>query len=133
MSEPSADPAPADSKGSATGTTVVAPRGDLDLLSAPPLSARLDTLTAGPRPDVVLDLRAVSFIDCAGLGVLCRARNRALARQGRLRLVADNAHFLRIVRHVGLDGVFDIMPRLPETLAVAGAGRAAAPAGDLRG
>ncbi|MCH0562271.1 MULTISPECIES: STAS domain-containing protein [unclassified Streptomyces] len=124
MPEATVDHAPVRSERSATGTTVVAPHGDLDLLSAPPLSARLDTLTAGPRPDVVLDLRAVSFIDCSGLGVLCRARNRALARQGRLRLVADSAHFLRIVRHVGLDGVFDIMPRLPETLGVAGARRA---------
>ncbi|MFF9624630.1 STAS domain-containing protein [Streptomyces griseosporeus] len=98
-----------------SGTTVLAPSGDLDLLTAPTLSARLDDLTNGPSPDVVLDLRAVSFIDCAGIAVLCRARNRVRARCGRLRLVTDSAHFLRILRHVRLDGVFDLLPGLPPT------------------
>ncbi|MGJ3558392.1 STAS domain-containing protein [Streptomyces sp. INA 01156] len=37
------------------------------------LSRRLDTLADRAFPDLVLDLRAVSFIDCSGLGVLCRA------------------------------------------------------------
>ena len=38
-------------------TTVVELRGELDLLAAAPLSARLDELTTGPHPDLVLDLR----------------------------------------------------------------------------
>lgn len=90
------------------GTTVVELRGEIDLLTAPPLSARLDTLTAGPCPDLVLDLRQVSFIDCSGLSVLCRARNRVLARHGRLRLVADSARFLRVLRGTLLADVFEI-------------------------
>lgn len=99
------------------GSTVVTLRGEIDVLAAPPLAARLDALTAGPQPDLVLDLRAVSFIDCAGLGVLCRARNRTRARHGRLRLVTDNACFLRILRCTDLTGVFDVRPRWPEDLA----------------
>ncbi|MEU3844369.1 STAS domain-containing protein [Streptomyces sp. NPDC028635] len=90
------------------GTTLVEVRGDLDMLTAPSLAARLDELTAGRRPDVVLDLRGVSFIDCAGLGVLCRARNRVLARWGRLRLVSDDPGFLRILRYARLADVFEI-------------------------
>ncbi|WP_367325245.1 STAS domain-containing protein [Streptomyces sp. HUAS ZL42] len=101
------------------GATVVELRGEIDLLSEPPLSARLDELTAGPHPDLVLDLRAVSFIDCAGLRVLCRARNRTTARGGRLRLIADSPNFLRILRHTGLAGVFEIHACPPETLAAA--------------
>lgn len=99
------------------GTTVVALRGEIDLLSAQPLSARLDMLTAGPRPDLVLDLRSVSFIDCAGLGVLCRARNRTTARGGRLRFVTGDTGFLRILRHAQLGGVFEIHARLSNALA----------------
>ncbi|WP_340384408.1 hypothetical protein U5640_41625 [Streptomyces sp. SS7] len=57
--------------------------------------SRLDALTAGPRPDLVLDLRPVSFIDCAGLGVLW---------------------FLRILRCTGLAGAFGIHPRRPADL-----------------
>jgi anti-sigma B factor antagonist len=82
-----------------------------------PLSTRLDTLTAGPCPDLVLDLRPVSFIDCAALGVLCRAHNRALARDGWPRLVCDSDLFLRLLRCTGLSGIFDLHPRWPEDLA----------------
>ena len=91
-------------------------RGEIGLLAAPALAALLDSLTAGMCPDLVLDLRAVSFIDCTGLGVLCRARNRVLARQGRLRLVTQNACFLRVLRITGLAGVFEINPDLPRLL-----------------
>ncbi|WP_345663869.1 STAS domain-containing protein [Streptomyces venetus] len=96
---------------------VVMLRDEIDLLTAPALRARLDLLTAGPRPDLVLDLRPVSFIDCAGLGVLCRARNRVLARRGRLRLVTDSTFLRRVLRHAGLAGVFEVLPGMPEGVA----------------
>ncbi|MGW3957341.1 STAS domain-containing protein [Streptomyces sp. NPDC004752] len=98
------------------GATVVTLHGEIDLLVAPPLSARLDALTAGYRPDLVLDLRSVEFIDCAGLGVLCRARNRVHDRAGRLRLVTDSAAFRRLLRATGLTDVFEVHPRLPALL-----------------
>ncbi|MFD4878181.1 STAS domain-containing protein [Streptomyces sp. NPDC058420] len=99
------------------GTTVVALSGEIDLLTAQPLSARLDMLTADPHPDLVLDLRTVSFVDCAGLGVLCRAQNRTAARGGRLRFVTGSTGFLRILRHAQLGGVFEIHTRLSNALA----------------
>lgn len=95
-------------------------RGDVDLLAAPALAARLDALTAGPRPDLVLDLREVPFIDCAGLNVLCRARTRARAGHGRLRLVTDSARFLFVLRCAGLADVFDLSARWPDDPAGAG-------------
>ncbi|KUO06251.1 STAS domain-containing protein [Streptomyces caeruleatus] len=98
------------------GTTVVELHGDIDLLTAPFLAERLDALTAGECPDLVVDLRAVSFIDCTGLGVLCRARNRVLDRHGRIRLVTQNACFLRLLRITGLAGVFEITPDLPASM-----------------
>ncbi|MFF1296275.1 MULTISPECIES: STAS domain-containing protein [unclassified Streptomyces] len=98
------------------GTTVVELRGEIDILEAPPLSARLDTLTAGPCPDLLLDLRPVSFIDCSGLRVLCRVRNRVLTRHGRLRLVSDSHRFARILRSTFLTNVFEIHSDLPPDL-----------------
>jgi anti-sigma B factor antagonist len=94
---------------------VVTVHGEIDLLTAPALRERLDALTAEPCPDLVLDLRAVSFIDCAGLSVLCRARNRVLARSGRLRLVGAGAFLRRVLRHTGLTGVFEVLPGVPMT------------------
>ncbi|MFE3638601.1 STAS domain-containing protein [Streptomyces sp. NPDC059168] len=114
MSENRTTPAPARALREADGATVVAVSGEIDLVSADALTARLDTLTAGPRPDLVLDLRPATFIDCAGLSVLCRARNRTLARRGRLRLVADDSTgLLRMLRLTGLGGVFEVHSRLP--------------------
>lgn len=98
------------------GTTVVTPSGEIDLATAIPLRALLDSLTYGPHPDLVVDLRSVSFIDCAGLAVLCRARNRVLARSGRLRLVTGSGSFSRVARAAGLGGVFEIRPCLSEVL-----------------
>ncbi|MBC9719080.1 anti-sigma factor antagonist [Streptomyces sp. TRM66268-LWL] len=90
-------------------TTVVEVRGALDILTIPSLNALVDRLTAATdRPDLVLDLRAVSFIDCSGLGALCRARTRVNSRQGRLLLVSADAWFLRILRCTGLARSFDV-------------------------
>jgi anti-anti-sigma factor len=51
--------------------------GDLDITTAPVLDRVLATAIAShPGHHVVLDLHDVTFIDCAGLGVLIRARNR---------------------------------------------------------
>ncbi|MFJ5260077.1 STAS domain-containing protein [Streptomyces sp. NPDC088387] len=100
----------------ADGATVVTPSGEIDLATAIPLTALLDSLTCGPHPDLVVDLTSVSFIDCAGLGALCRARNRVLARSGRLRLVAGGRGFSRVVRAAGLGGVFEIRPCLSGVL-----------------
>ncbi|WP_328437240.1 STAS domain-containing protein [Streptomyces sp. NBC_00444] len=98
-------------------TTVMELLGDIDILTAPLVSVRIDALTAGPRPDLVLDLRRVSFIDCSGLRLLCRARNRIRTQHGRLRLVTGSPRFLRILRHAGLAGVFEVHTHLPEALA----------------
>ncbi|MFI7387232.1 STAS domain-containing protein [Streptomyces sp. NPDC049813] len=99
------------------GTLVVAPQGEIDMAVVPGLTARLDVLTADPLPDLVLDLRAVTFVDCAGLGALCRARTRAVAACGRLRLVTDDESVLRVLRMTGLDWAFDISPALPWEMA----------------
>ncbi|MEU3885131.1 STAS domain-containing protein [Streptomyces sp. NPDC029041] len=99
------------------GTTVVTVRGEIDLLTAPGLAARLDILTADPCPDLVLDLSPVSFMDCTGLGVLCRARNRVMARHGRIRLVTDSTFLRWTLRHAGLAGVFEVLPCLPDDVA----------------
>ncbi|MFF7452446.1 MULTISPECIES: anti-sigma factor antagonist [unclassified Streptomyces] len=87
--------------------------GEIDLVTAIPLASRLDVLSSDPHPDLVLDLRGVSFIDCAGLGVLCRTRNRVGARCGRLRLVSESSGFLRVLRAAGLGGVFEVHALLP--------------------
>jgi anti-anti-sigma factor len=117
MSEDDPRSAPHHTERAVGETTVVELRGEIDIFTAPSLAARLDALTVGQHPDLVLDLRATAFIDCTGLGILCRARNRAEARHGRFRLVTDSACFRRILRAVDLAGVFELHPSLGTALA----------------
>jgi len=65
-------------------TCVLELSGEVDILAASRTVGRLDALTSAHHPDLVLDLRAVTFIDCCGLSLLVRARRRVLERDGRL-------------------------------------------------
>ncbi|MEK8172547.1 STAS domain-containing protein [Streptomyces sp. M19] len=94
------------------GVTVVEVSGELDIFASARISARLDSLVHSSRPDLVLDLRPVTFMDCAGLSLLCRMRNRVLEREGRLRVVIVDPRFLRLLRMVRLEGVFEVLDDL---------------------
>ncbi|MET9295043.1 STAS domain-containing protein [Streptomyces sp. NPDC003077] len=83
---------------------VVELSGEMDILAATELSGRLDEITGGRHPDVVLDVRAVTFMDCGGLSLLCRARHRAESRGGSLRL-AGVAASRSVRRLLGLTGL----------------------------
>ncbi|WP_406259827.1 STAS domain-containing protein [Actinacidiphila glaucinigra] len=68
------------------GALVLEVSGEVDVVTAPLLATRLEALAVGPHPHVVVDLRNVTFMDCSGLSVLCRARRRVTERDGRLSL-----------------------------------------------
>src|SRR5215208_2891433 len=71
------------------GTVVLELCGDLDFASAPTVAAVLRQVTAEPPPLLVLDLRAVTFLDSAGVALLLRAcRGQKAADQG-LRMVLN--------------------------------------------
>ncbi|WP_189306584.1 STAS domain-containing protein [Streptomyces albospinus] len=108
---------------------VVRLRGALDYVSAPGTVARLDALTSGPRPDLVLDLARLDFLDCCGVGVLCRARRRVLERGGRLSLVITDPHQLWILRTVGLGASFDVLDTVPDDGPIRGGGAPYGPRG----
>ncbi|MFC9239774.1 STAS domain-containing protein [Streptomyces decoyicus] len=94
----------------AGGTTVLELRGELDILAVSVLSDRLDEITGTQGVDLVVDVRAVTFIDCAGLSLLSRARYRTRQRGGRLRLagVSGGGSVARLLRMTGLTGSFDV-------------------------
>jgi anti-sigma B factor antagonist len=93
--------------------TVVEVWGEIDMATAGFLLEQLDAATAGPEPDVLVDLRPVAFFDCSGLRVLCRAETRASERGGRLRIVSDGPRIHRLLRAAGLLRRFPPLPGLP--------------------
>jgi anti-anti-sigma factor len=111
--------------------------GELDIATAPDLEARLGRALAQHHgAGIVLDLSAVTFLDCAGLRPVIRARNRLAhrlclrgvhGRVARLMDLADVTDSLRILpdaqpwppesepehRGVVLDDLFDHRPARP--------------------
>lgn len=93
----------------AGGASLLELRGDLDILAVATLSDRLDEITGAQGVDLVVDLRGVTFIDCAGLSLLSRARHRIRRRGGRLRLtgVSERGAVARLLRMTGLTCDFE--------------------------
>ena len=90
--------------------TVVTPRGELDMASAPELEqAVMPRLDSGAW--VVLDLRALDFIDSSGLRVVVGAHRAAEDGGGRFTCVrgAAGSTVHRIVEIAGIDGVIEMV------------------------
>ncbi|MFD3457453.1 STAS domain-containing protein [Streptomyces sp. NPDC058691] len=96
------------------GADVVPLHGEIDLISAPLVAARLDALSAAPCPDLVVDLREVDFIDCSGLRVLCRTLRRVRQRGGTLRLIVGDGPVLAALRLADLHHAFDVRSGMTE-------------------
>lgn len=69
---------------------VIAPDGELDLHSIPPVVEQLDRAAAADQPHVILDLSDVTLLDSSALGGMIDVQHR-FNRQGRkLSVVAPN-------------------------------------------
>ncbi len=99
----------------AAGGAVVRVRGEVDLASVPALWEVLslaETRLHGAFADgpLVLDLRAVTFLDASGLGVLVRAARRARRRGGRVVLRHPSPIALRVLELSRALPVFETGP-----------------------
>jgi len=88
--------------------------GELDISNVEKFEQDLMELEQPRPPLLVLDLRAVRFIDSTGLSLLLNADARA-RRQGRhVTIVSGNGAARRIMRTVGLDQILDVKTELPK-------------------
>ncbi|MDA0171312.1 STAS domain-containing protein [Solirubrobacter taibaiensis] len=74
-------------------------RGELDLAT----SAELEHALSDAQPRIVLDLRALSFMDCSSLSILVSATDQARAAGGRLRVVPGSPAVDRLFRLTGIE------------------------------
>ena len=96
---------------------VVAVRGNLDMDSAPLLTAHLEEALARPEPRVVVDLSGVDFCDSIGLSGFVLGWNRARAAGGWLRLAAPGEFLERLLDTVGLAGRLGVYPTVADAIA----------------
>lgn len=93
---------------------IVSVAGDLDLYTSPVLKDRLVELVEDGRPDVVIDLSGVGFVDSSGLGVLVGILRRAKERDGSVRLAGVREAVAKTFRITGLDKVFPMFATVDE-------------------
>lgn len=87
----------------ANGRAILALAGDIDITTADTVStAARDCLREHPA-SLSLDLRSLTFCDCAGVWALRSAHRQAGAVRAQFRLIAPAAHVLRIFSLTGAD------------------------------
>jgi anti-sigma B factor antagonist len=91
--------------------------GELDLATCPQLQAVLVELVDRGCHHLILDLEQVTFLDCAGIGVLVDARRRVQEHGGSLKLVRPTRRVERVLALTGMTTVFPIDTSLGEPLA----------------
>ncbi len=80
--------------------------GELDLAVAAALGTRVEAALAQGYTRLVMDLRDLTFCDCAGLTALLRARRSATEHNGWVRLAAVQPRVARIIQIAGLAAAF---------------------------
>ena len=85
------------------GALVLSLSGELDAGTTEQLERSLSGIL-DPRPLVVLDLHALSFVDSFGVNMLFRTREWAEVRNVTLRVVRAPVHVQRLLALAALDG-----------------------------
>ncbi len=99
------------------GLPIITSPAEIDVANAHGLRGVLLAAGDTDHATVVLDMTQTAFCDSNALNVLVRARNRAVAGGGEVRLVIREASLLRIFAVTGIDRMFPIFASLPEALA----------------
>ncbi len=96
----------------ADGGVLLTVTGELDVATVPAVRERLTAVTDAGRRRIVLDLRAVSFMDSTALAAFIHTKLR-LGEDGHITLVISPDSYARLIFEVaGLDGVLDVVETL---------------------
>jgi len=85
------------------GGITITVRGEIDMATAPDLRTALDDAIESGASRIVLDCRALEFLDSSGIGVLVAARKR-LGEAGELVIDSPPAHVRKVLDITGVVG-----------------------------
>lgn len=91
--------------------------GDFDSSNAAQFEQALDNAVRAGKPQLIVDLRGVSFLDSMMLAVLIRGLSEVLEAGGHLALIRPNTTVWRVFVLTGLSHTFPAFARLDEALA----------------
>jgi anti-anti-sigma factor len=98
-------------------TEVVMLDGAFDRSNAAQVELALGDAIVADKPQLVIDLRGVSFLDSTMLRVLIQGLGDTAARGGQFALIRPNATVWRVFVLTGLSQSFDSFGRLDDALA----------------
>ena len=101
------------------GLTVVTLAGDFDVATVAELRHHLAPSESATSADLAVDLREVTFIDCAVVGSLVGARNRAVGASACVRLSGLRAQPRRVLSLCALDDVFCVYRHVEDAAGLA--------------
>jgi anti-sigma B factor antagonist len=84
-------------------TQLVEPSGEVDLAVTDLLDEEMQRAEATDARTILLDLGGLEFIDCAGIRLLLRLRERSLADGDRLRIQRTPRRVHRLIRIAGVE------------------------------
>jgi anti-anti-sigma factor len=99
-----------------TGAVLVQLRGELDMAFE---ATMRDQFTCAVRlsPHLLVDMRQVEFIDCAGLRAMLWGRERAMAQGGSFGLVAPSRAVRRLLELARVEEAFPVHADLRRAVA----------------
>jgi anti-sigma B factor antagonist len=89
-------------------------RGSFDLATSPTVRVALAEELEKGKPDLLLDLTELEFLDSTGLGALIGAHRRAVERGGSVRMIVRDGPILRLLNITGLIRVFAVFHSLED-------------------
>jgi anti-sigma B factor antagonist len=93
------------------GTVVVAFQGEFDLAAVDAADSAFAEALSGDSAHIVVDLRRLSFMDCAGLRCLVKAKALAKTRGTRIAVLTGSGPPPRVMVLTELDKAFEIEDR----------------------
>jgi anti-sigma B factor antagonist len=98
----------------ADGGALLTVAGELDIATVPLVRERLTAITEAGARRLVVDLRAVSFMDSTALAAFIHTKMR-LGDEGRMTLVLERDSYARLIFEVaGIERVLDVVETLDE-------------------
>ncbi|KOV85596.1 hypothetical protein ADL03_14660 [Nocardia sp. NRRL S-836] len=92
-------------------------RGDLDAHTAPEVLRAINALTPAAGQLLVVDLGELRFCDSSGISAFIAARNLVVAAQAEIALAGVPRQIQRVLRMIGLDGLFTFRPSAEDAVA----------------
>ncbi|MCX5387708.1 STAS domain-containing protein [Streptomyces sp. NBC_00083] len=100
----------------AAAATVLELFGEIDIEALTALGPAVEKLIDRQAPEVVVDLRPVTFLDAGGLRLLVAVQDGVAARGGTLRVVRGAPGVMRLFRFADLESAFVLLDRIPPAL-----------------